>query len=461
MPSTSLFQTALEGVLVTQITAAATTATVKVKEINGAIPTWLTGAHRVTFIQKSRTVTKVEVVDVTSASQTGSTVTLTIATRGLPLDGTGFTGTGTAQVFTSGAKVIISWDAQAGRQTVFKDAVNTFTGSGAIRSNSTTTPVVRVNSVTTTQRNAISAANGDMVYDTDLSQFYKYEAGAWAAIDTGTFSNAADNTAGKVDLATAAEVSAGTANDGTSGAPNVIPVAIVKKTAAGAVEGTVPALNSSVALDPSIGGTGRVTLTANSLLAGNGTTAVNLIAPGAAGTVLKSNGTSASFTTPEWNSVNVSTADSTAVGATSTAENSMDSNYVIPTADFVVGARYRLKAAGLFAIVSGNLTLRVKIGTVNIGVSAAYATTGSDRGFVIDAEFTVRTLGASGSVMPETEFRIGNTSNTAMYVDVPTAAITINTTADRTLQVSAQFSASDNGHLCKLTKFDVDRITTA
>lgn len=135
MPSVSNFQTALEGVLLTQISAAATTATVKVKEINGVTPTWLTTAHRITIIQKSRTVTKVEVVDVAAGtSQSGSTVTLGTMTRGLPLDGTGFTGTGTAQVFTSGAKVIISWDAQAGRQTAFKDLANTFTDHQTISS---------------------------------------------------------------------------------------------------------------------------------------------------------------------------------------------------------------------------------------------------------------------------------------------------------------------------------------
>jgi len=39
------------------------------------------------------------------------------------------------------------------------------------------------------------------------------------------------------------------------------------------------------------GGTGRDTLTANSLLAGNGTGTVNLIAPGTSGQVLTSNGT--------------------------------------------------------------------------------------------------------------------------------------------------------------------------
>jgi hypothetical protein len=44
-------------------------------------------------------------------------------------------------------------------------------------------------------------------------------------------------------------------------------------------------------LDVAEGGTGRATLTSNNVLLGNGTTAVNFVAPGSSGNVLTSNGT--------------------------------------------------------------------------------------------------------------------------------------------------------------------------
>lgn len=44
-------------------------------------------------------------------------------------------------------------------------------------------------------------------------------------------------------------------------------------------------------LDVAEGGTGRATLTANNVVLGNGTTAVNFVGPGASGNVLTSNGT--------------------------------------------------------------------------------------------------------------------------------------------------------------------------
>lgn len=50
-------------------------------------------------------------------------------------------------------------------------------------------------------------------------------------------------------------------------------------------------VNLTNALGVASGGTGRATLTANNVVLGNGTTAVNFVAPGTSGNVLTSNGT--------------------------------------------------------------------------------------------------------------------------------------------------------------------------
>ena len=55
------------------------------------------------------------------------------------------------------------------------------------------------------------------------------------------------------------------------------------------VTGTLPVAN---------GGTGAATLTANNVVLGNGTSAVQFVAPGTAGNVLTSNGTTWSSTAP-------------------------------------------------------------------------------------------------------------------------------------------------------------------
>lgn len=53
----------------------------------------------------------------------------------------------------------------------------------------------------------------------------------------------------------------------------------------------VGTVNLTNALGVASGGTGRATLTANNVVLGNGTTAVNFVGPGASGNVLTSNGT--------------------------------------------------------------------------------------------------------------------------------------------------------------------------
>jgi hypothetical protein len=52
----------------------------------------------------------------------------------------------------------------------------TFTG--------TTTGGLKVKSLTTAQRNAITPANGQIVYDSTLGENYQYIAGAWSAISS-------------------------------------------------------------------------------------------------------------------------------------------------------------------------------------------------------------------------------------------------------------------------------------
>lgn len=45
---------------------------------------------------------------------------------------------------------------------------------------------ITVPTVTTTERNALTAANGMLVYDNTLNRFYKYENGAWSSFTAGS-----------------------------------------------------------------------------------------------------------------------------------------------------------------------------------------------------------------------------------------------------------------------------------
>lgn len=61
-------------------------------------------------------------------------------------------------------------------------------------------------SLTTAQRTALTPVNGMIVYDTDLSVHYQYIWGAWSTFATWSVVNADDTTAGKVEIATDAEI---------------------------------------------------------------------------------------------------------------------------------------------------------------------------------------------------------------------------------------------------------------
>lgn len=195
--------------------------------------TWETGNQIWKISRKTRTNTEVEYVGVESLSQTGSAITTGTVIRYLPSNGSSLTSQGAGLSFPAGSIVEVVWTAFHAEQTMFKNNVNTITGDGAIRGSSTTVPILRLNNVTTAQRTAMTPANGDAVYDTDLGQAYDYIGGAWAARAAGTNSDGSATVAGKFEEATVAEQGSATATGGT-GARLVPAVANLVKTSSGA-----------------------------------------------------------------------------------------------------------------------------------------------------------------------------------------------------------------------------------
>lgn len=317
-----------------------------------------------------------EVISFGAASVDGSTkvTTLTDVRRGLSQTGTTAVFTaGTGRTWAKGARIrVVDYPIYI-QNGAFTDKANTFSATQTITAPllvTGTTSFTGVPSMTTAQRTSLTPSQPGFVYDTDLGQFYKYEAGAWAAVDTGTFSNAANNTAGKVDLATAAEVAAGTANDATSTAPNVIPVSIVKTSSTGAVNGTVPALNAAVSLDVTIGGTGRTSVTSGALLVGAGTSAMTVIGPGSANQLPTSNGTTIAMADPKYydRTVFTSAADSTTLTNPTTATIFDTHQYTIPANDLVAGVVYEFEAVITFVHgTAGEKNLTIFLGGATLG----------------------------------------------------------------------------------------------
>ncbi len=143
-------------------------------------------------------------------------------------------------------------------------------------------------------------------------------------------------------------------------------------------------------------------------------------------------------------------ADSTAVGASSTAEANMDVNYSVPASFWAAGSTITLKADLLYTLAAGTLTIRVKLGTTAIG-SFVISALDTARDACTDVTIVCRTVSSSGTIYPHAvcvsfgpalqTFTVGTT--------------TLDMTASQTLQLSAQFSSSNAGHSCKVKNFPV------
>jgi hypothetical protein len=141
--------------------------------------------------------------------------------------------------------------------------------------------------------------------------------------------------------------------DGTNVVMNTIQVADVP-TLNQNTTGTASNVTGTVAV--ANGGTGATSLTANNVLLGNGTSAVQVVAPGTTGNILTSNGTTWQSTAPaaggggSWTYLSTVTASG---AATADIESTFDSTYDMYA---IVGVDFRPSTAAV------NIYCRLKVG---------------------------------------------------------------------------------------------------
>jgi len=98
----------------------------------------------------------------------------------------------------------------------------------------TTTGGLKVKSLTTVQRDALTPANGHIIYNTTDGEFQIRQGGAWSTMASGsTQADASTTIAGKVEIATSAESIAGTDTGGTGAKLVVLPSDLAKNTQSG------------------------------------------------------------------------------------------------------------------------------------------------------------------------------------------------------------------------------------
>lgn len=444
MPSTTDFTTLAAGYLTSRLASGATSgARVTVIEANGSTITWPTGAHRIQVRRKTANGLAFETIGVASASQSGSTVTLGTLTRQMSMtDGSTFSSGGNGYTFPANSEVYVSWDVFDAERTMKDDKVNTITGAGAIRGSSTTVPIIRLNNVTTAQRTAMSAANGDLVYDTDLSAAFQYKGGAWVEVgDTGTTAMST-TAAGTGELATVAEQGTATANGG-SGAPLVPAVANLVKTSSGAGD------ENKIAILDSAG------KFANGFLATSGTANSTTFLRGdrtwAAPSALYTNKT-----------MEIIESDSATLSNPTSATNYDTHTYTIAANDLVANVVYRFRVSGIFTTgTSSTFGITVKVGGVSFGEMLTGTISAlSNLPFTLTGEIIgTTTAGASAAVRMNATLVCVNSS--AVVLAIPMYDVqNVATNGTAAIAFAAKFGTSNGSNATTLKTSVYEKLST-
>ena len=218
----------------------------------------ITGMFKMSVITPApeQKIERIFVKTMNATSTATATVNRGLAPSGIDVDGSGYptqTSDYALEDIPAGSICAIAWDsfdAESVKKVIIGDLPMTPKITGTLTWDNTaaseTAQSVPVYADDTARDAAItSPANGMIIYNTADGVNQQYISGAWADVgNTGT-ANASETSAGKVELATAAERAAGTATGGTGALLVVTNDALVKTSSGAGDENKLPVLNAS------------------------------------------------------------------------------------------------------------------------------------------------------------------------------------------------------------------------
>jgi len=149
-------------------------------------------------------------------------------------------------------------------------------------------------------------------------------------------------------------------------------------------------------------------------------------------------------------------ADSAAVTNT-TAETAFDKTYTIPAGSLKVGDTIRIRGYAIATATNSTDTLSIKL---KIGSTVLFTAPATDvaNGDIVefDALLTIRTVGATGTLVASGEYSIG-VPGTATKRSFAVASTTIDTTATQLISLTATWSVANSGNSTVLRQLVVDK----
>lgn len=413
---------------------------------------------------------KVEDIRYTSASVSSTTnkITLTGVTRNLCTPaGRNYITCGNGQYFSKGSIVELNFDKALINLKLNYDRKNTLTGSGQIRSAVTSHPILIANSVTTTQRDNMTAAdieNGAMIYNSTLGVMQQRAGGNWLSFGSGTTVNATTLVSGKVETATGSDLYR-FVWVGDSGAPLVLSTQNVIQTSSGSsMSGRVLLSNEVGFLDIQTGGTGTGSFLTGALLIGSRRDRIRTLDPTTnSGDMLRSDGVRWLPINPPTDVICSTTTTASDVGASTLVETIINS-CTLGANSVAVGDQLIIEASGDARAAGTNGSIKVRIGGVGgvVVASGALVQSSATTDYMLRAVVVVRNSGASGTaagslnLLSTPNFESAATGQNS--IDSRTAS-SIDWTAAQVIALTFDPSSSDASTRANTEIFTITRIS--
>lgn len=144
----------------------------------------------------------------------------------------------------------------------------------------------------------------------------------------------------------------------------------------------------------------------------------------------------------------VTTADSTEISNTS-SETSFDEDFSVPAGTLEAGRNVVVRASGKYSTTgTPTFTFRLKLGSAELASSGAITagTGAADDAWEVEAEFTVRVSGASGSAVGRIRGMLSTGAGAVNTGLGRAAGVSINTTLGSSLGISVEMSVADTSN---------------